>query len=576
MKVYYNDGNFTAGEELEILRGLAFNEITDYDLAMQYAQELIKLSEEKNDFIYLHRGYLQKGSISRLQGNLDIAIESLFRSVEAAQKADYPEGVGGAYINIADIYSINGNSRNAILHYNLAIEILRNSSDTITLATALLNAGDEYFRSGAYDSALIYFAESGELFEKVDYQAGIAYNLGNIGMVYAEQGADEIAKSHINQAIGILEELGDYYAISDYLTYMSDIYFRQNDWSAAVSYAQKSLELGHRYGLKEQISDANLQLANLYEERENLLKAYQYYKEHILYRDSVNNIQTVQQIADLRTDFEIAQKQIEVDLLNQQKKNQQIVVIATGIALVLIILLALGLYQRYRYVSKTNKIIEQEKNRSESLLLNILPKETAEELKLYGKVEAKRFESVTVLFTDFKGFTTYAEKLSPEALVKSIDFYFSKFDDIIEKYQLEKIKTVGDAYMCAGGLPFPSEDHAQRMMLAAFEIADFVDKSKVMDNGHTPFDIRIGINTGPVVAGVVGSKKFAYDIWGDTVNIASRMESGSEPGKINISQYTYMLVKDFVACDFRGEIKVKNRGALKMYFVQRPPVLPEI
>jgi class 3 adenylate cyclase len=293
------------------------------------------------------------------------------------------------------------------------------------------------------------------------------------------------------------------------------------------------------------------------------------FKQHIAYRDSVTNVETVQEMANLRTDFEVSQKQVEVDLLSEQKKNQQLVAIATGIALLLVGIMAFGLFRRNKFVVKTKKIIESEKERSDQLLLNILPEETAQELKTIGKVQAKRFDSVTVMFTDFKGFSAYADKLSPEELVESVDFYFSKFDEIIEKYDLEKIKTVGDAYMCAGGLPFPVENHAEKMIEAAFEIAEFVKDSKKNDpDDMTRFDIRIGINTGPVVAGVVGSKKFAYDIWGDAVNVASRMESNSKPGKINISQNTYELVKNNYICEPRGEIEVKNRGRLKMFFVE--------
>jgi len=202
------------------------------------------------------------------------------------------------------------------------------------------------------------------------------------------------------------------------------------------------------------------------------------------------------------------------------------------------------------------------------LLLNILPSETAQELKENGKVKAKRFESVTVLFTDFQGFTLTSQDFTPEKLVTSVDFYFSEFDKIMGKYGLEKIKTIGDSYMCAGGLPFPSEDHPQKVIAAAQEILEFmesVDKKKDPDIAH--FDIRIGINTGPVVAGVVGTKKFAYDIWGDTVNVAARMESNSKPGKINISENTYVLVKDKYNCTFRGKIDVKNHGSMNMYYV---------
>ena len=376
------------------------------------------------------------------------------------------------------------------------------------------------------------------------------------------------AEENLNKAIEILEPLEEYSAICEFLVSMSDIYQKKGNDSLAEHYATRSLNLAKKYGLKEQISGADLQLSQLYEDNGDDKNSLLYYKEYITYRDSVSNIKSVEQMGDMRTNFEVSKKQVEVNLLNQQKKNQRIIVIATVIALVLITLLAIVLYRRNNFIKKTNIIIKKEQARSEKLLLNILPEETANELKETGKVLAKKFECVTILFTDFKGFTSYAENLSPEQVVETVDCYFSKFDDIIEKYGLEKIKTIGDSYMCAAGLPFPADDHAFKITAAAFEIAAFVKESKKLNDGSkVPFDIRIGINTGPVVAGVVGSKKFAYDIWGDAVNIASRMESCSEPGRINISENTYAIIKDAFVCEYRGEIEVKNRGVMKMYFV---------
>ena len=201
-----------------------------------------------------------------------------------------------------------------------------------------------------------------------------------------------------------------------------------------------------------------------------------------------------------------------------------------------------------------------------------MPEETAKELKEKGFVKAKKFDSVSVLFTDFKGFTKYSEKLTPEEIVKSMNFYFSKFDTIIEKYGLEKIKTIGDAYMCAGGLPFPTKDHTYKITLAALEIAEFVKETMEINSSEKAnFDIRIGINTGPVVAGVVGTIKFAYDIWGDTVNVASRMESSGEIGKVNISEETYNFLKTYKEFQFepRGAIEAKGKGKINMYFVNK-------
>ena len=566
--VQYESGVFQ-DDELELIKNIA-EELINPDKKLEFSELLISKASIDSSFLYLYYGYLQKGNSLKFKGDNAEALQSFFRSLNYANHTRDELGIGSLMISIAGTYSSMGNSNNAQNYYNKGIQILRKVNDSIKIATALLNAGDEYFITNKLDSALIYTKEAEIIFNKIKYTIGQAYSLGNMGMINAEQGNDELAETNINKAISILEELEDYYPITVYLTYMSDIYLRKDNFSSALNYAERSLELAQRYELKEQLSDANLKLSELYEHRGNYKESNKYYKAHIVYRDSVKNIESVQQMADLRTNYEVSQKQTEVNLLSQEKKNQRIVVIATAIALFLIGLLAIGLFRRNKFIQRTKKIIEEEKHRSDSLLLNILPEETAQELKEKGKVAAKQFNAVTVLFTDFKGFTQYSENLSPQALVETLGTYFSKFDEIVEKHGLEKIKTIGDAYMCAGGLPFPSEDHAYKMIQAAFEIAEFVDQTKKdVAASEMNFDIRIGINTGPVVAGVVGTKKFAYDIWGDTVNVASRMESMSEPGKINISENTYALIKNDFDCEYRGEIEAKNRGKLKMYFVNK-------
>jgi class 3 adenylate cyclase len=360
---------------------------------------------------------------------------------------------------------------------------------------------------------------------------------------------------------------------------MSDIYLEKGDYEGAVAYAENSLRLAQKYSLKDQIADAYLKLSQLHEYKGNFKSSFDNYKNYITYRDSVKNVSVSREISKIRelieaekeiieAEREKKEAELERDLAMQKERNQRNVAIGIGVALFLIGLLTFGLYRRTLFISKTKKIIEAERNRSEELLLNILPEQTAIELKKSGTVEAKKYDSVSVLFSDFKGYTNYAEDLSPELLVKSLSFYFSEFDNIIEKNGLEKIKTIGDAYMCAGGLPFPDKDHAKKITLAAQEMMDFVTLAKNdVAKDYANFDIRIGISSGPVVAGVVGSKKYSYDIWGDTVNVASRMESMSEVGRINISEKTYMLIKSDFECEYRGEFDIKNRGKLKMYFV---------
>jgi adenylate cyclase len=559
VKIYKAD-TLRGVARLELLRNLSFNEVNDLQLALKYAGELISLAAKEGNEFYLHHGYFQKGNKKRLLGDMEEALDAYFKSGEAARKAKSLKGEGSVYGAIADIYSISNNHNNAMLYYNKAIATLRQFKDSIALASAISNAGDEFLNNKNYDSALIYFKESGLIFEKVNYLMGKGYSKGNIGMVYANIGAKELAEKNLNDAIQILSSLEDYYPICVYLISMSDIYQERGDHQTALNYVKRSLELAQKYGLKEQISDANLKLSEVYEKAGNTGESLKYYKSHIVFRDSVNNIRSVQKMADLRTDYEVAQKQVEVDLLNQEKRNQHIIVLSLLIILGLASIILVTLYWFYRLISKEKKI-------SESLLLNILPAETARELKRFGKVEAVKFDQVTVLFTDFVEFSKYAEFVEPEQLVRSIDFYFKGFDEITTKYGLEKIKTIGDSYMCACGLPTANHAHARNVVLAAREMIDLVRKELHAADTLSHFDIRIGIHTGPVVAGIVGIKKWQYDIWGDTVNIASRMESMSQHGRINLSETTYKEIDGEFQCEYRGEIEVKNRGSLKMYFL---------
>lgn len=554
-------------DNIEILLRIA-NYEANPDSILKYSKFIIDLAKGKDKIQFLRNAYLIKGGGHRLKGEYDLALKADFKSLELANKMSDSSAIALSYIEIGNVYSMNGNAVNAELYYSKGIDILRRSKNQQSLGQALFNAGDEYVRLGELKLAEAYTLEAEELFKKQNFQMGRAYSLGNLGRIYAGYGKEQKAEEYLNEAMSILKDLEAYDAIAEFLISLAEVYNEKGDPKRALAYTNRSLDISREHGLKEYISNANLKLAELYEATGDTSKSYMAYREHILYRDSVRNIQSIREMANLRTDFVVSQKQVEVDLLNQEKKNQKVIAISSIVAMVLIMLLALGLYRRNRFIKRTNLIIEKEKNRSERLLRNILPEETARELKETGKVKAKKFESVSVLFTDFVGFTHYAENRSPENLVKSVDYYYSKFDEIVEKFGLEKIKTVGDSYMCAAGVPFPINDHAVKIVYAALEIVEFMEQSRNEEAiNRINFSIRIGINSGPIIAGVVGSKKFAYDVWGDAVNIASRMESTSEAGKINISENTYQLVKHIFNCEYRGEIDVKNKGIMKMYFV---------
>ncbi|MBN4071438.1 hypothetical protein JYT72_02890, partial [Crocinitomix catalasitica] len=221
-------------------------------------------------------------------------------------------------------------------------------------------------------------------------------------------------------------------------------------------------------------------------------------------------------------------------------------------------------------IEHQKELLEKEKEKVEQLLLNILPEGTAEELKNKGRSKARYYRNVSVLFTDFVGFSKIAEDMKPQELVQQLDGYFSEFDEIIEKYDLEKIKTIGDSYMCAGGVPIRNKSNAIEVTLAALEIKNYMlDREKIdKEDGRENWKIRIGINTGEVIAGVIGLKRFAYDIWGATVNQAQRMEMHGQPGTVNVSGNTYEYIAPYFECTYRGKIQTKHKGMLDMFYVK--------
>lgn len=317
------------------------------------------------------------------------------------------------------------------------------------------------------------------------------------------------------------------------------------------------------------------ELANIAEEKEKAEQLVQKKEKEVkaLTRDALEQ-------ENIKQALEIQAKEAKELALQSElaaKKNENIRNVTLALA-GLVLLLMLLVYSRYRskkkaanLLSEKNMLIEEEKERSDELLLNILPGAIAKELKETGKAKAQKFSEVSVLFTDFRNFTKIAEMLSPEELVEELDKAFKAFDFIISQYNdIEKIKTIGDAYMCASGLT-EGKTLPNNMIKAALEMQEYLagHKKERIRLGKPYFEARIGIHTGPAVAGVVGFKKFAYDIWGDTVNTAARIEANCEPGKVNISESTYSLVKYSFDCEYRGKVEAKNKGQIEMYYVNK-------
>jgi class 3 adenylate cyclase len=281
------------------------------------------------------------------------------------------------------------------------------------------------------------------------------------------------------------------------------------------------------------------------------------FQKYLFSEDQNENITNAQIVYETeKKDAEIVKQNEEIEI-RKTKMKQQAIAIAIAIAIIIIVAI-LGM------------IIAKERKKSEKLLLNILPKKVADDLKKFGKTEPENFENCSVYFSDIVSFTSTSENLEPKYLISELNDIFTTFDGIIEKYGCERIKTIGDAYMAVSGMPIPAENHAENMIDSALEILETLKKRG--EESEINWRIRIGINSGKIVGGVVGVKKYLYDVFGDTINTASRMESNSEPMRLNISENTYQLVKDrtekykFIE---REPLEVKGKGLLKMYFVEK-------
>lgn len=286
--------------------------------------------------------------------------------------------------------------------------------------------------------------------------------------------------------------------------------------------------------------------------------------------DSMQMVSTIDSLKRVQISTQLTQEKANLAL--QESKSHIITISLFAIvgALLLLGLLYFNLIRSSRKLKHQKKVIEQEKEKYETLLLNILPAKIAEELKEHGSVKPQYYNQVTVLFADFVNFSKITQKLTKEQLIKDINSLFSIFDELTDKYDIEKIKTIGDSYMCVSGLPDAKTHNAQKVIQFSEEI---ISALKTWNKARTSiflpnFDIRIGIHTGPVTAGVVGKKKFTYDIWGNTVNTASRMESKSDKNRINISESTLSLVKNHYQVEARGSIAIKNMGEVNMYFIK--------
>lgn len=551
----------------------------------------------------------------QIKGESDSAIKYFQKGLEIDREMDDKKGIVISLSNIGNIYNEQGNYPKALEYYNESLEMSRGLKKVQNAKAATLsNIGVIHSEQGDYLKSLKYSEESLAIYEENNDQRGIAYVTNNIGNNYMGLKKDSMALRYFQKGLKVNRSIGDQNGVAISLNAISSVYHNFKDYSSAIDSAQKSLKISYDFKNQTLIS-SNLNLIGvIYNKRgeskkaiKYCLQAYEasakgnfmaksvdacqclydayktignnklalkYYEKKTELQDSLFNEENTKKLTrlEMQYDFDkkeavaLAEQERKDAIAAQELKRQKMMRngFSGGFAIVL-------LFASIFFVQRNR--IGKEKERSEELLLNILPAETAKELKDKGHSDAQLIDQVTVLFTDFKGFTALSEELTPKELVEDLHKCFSAFDKVCEKYGIEKIKTIGDAYMAAGGLPTPNKTHAEDVVNAALEMAIIVENGKAekIAKDQSFFEVRIGVHTGPVVAGIVGIKKFQYDIWGDTVNTASRMESSGEVGKVNISETTYQLLKGDEKFTFksRGKIAAKGKGEMEMFFVSK-------
>jgi adenylate cyclase len=507
-------------------------------------------------------------------GDNEKALEYSLRSLTIAEKSADNYRILAALNTVASIYYEKKTTWDKALNYLLkALPLAEQVGDKDGIGVTSGNIGEIYFYKNDFEKSKTYYENSIKAYGGLS-NSSYAYN--GIGKIFLVKGDYNKALSYHNKALEIAENTDSKHHM--YLSFqgIANVYIAKNDYAKALLYFNKASGLAEELKAPRDLKDIYQQMSVAYAKNSDYKNAYKYNSLYADVKDTLYNIDTDKKLNKLQFEFDLQKKEGQISLLTKDKalqdadlKRQKLAKNAFAAGLGLVFLIAVLIFRNYREKVKINKILDEQKVQIENLLLNILPSEVAKELQQKGQATPRNFEQVSVMFTDFKSFTIHADKLSPQELVEELNTCFIAFDNIIEKYGLEKIKTIGDSYMCAGGIPTPDKRHVHNMVSASLEIQEYIvvnNKRKIAD-GQEPWDLRIGVHVGPVVAGVVGKKKYAYDIWGSTVNIASRLESNGEPEQVNISASVYEIVKNDFTCSYRGKIYAKNVGDVDMYFV---------
>lgn len=558
----------------------------DLDSAIVLYEKALSIGLENADERLLIDVYNNLGIVYSYKGLYELSIENTVKALDLAEKNQDTSRIVMLYNNLGLRYTELRNNTRALFYLKKALELNESRLDTIDLISNYLNLGNIFMVKKEFEKALNYTKASSRFAKAASRKRSLIQAYNSIALTYLQMHELEISGTYNDSARAVAMEINFEYGIEQAKLVDGYIYQEKEQYDLAIPILENALKYNNSINFKSASIDILANLAECYHKKGENGLAYKRLKEFATSKDSLLTEQKDRAMEQVAI-YKQAKQDKEQELLNQrialqeksliQGKKLRNLFIVIG---VLLLILAIGLTNRYLFEKRTKKIlaekntvIEREKARSDELLLNILPKEVAEELKDTGASKAQDFDEVTVLFTDFVEFTKTTQKFTAKELVKELNVCFKAFDEIITRYDLEKIKTIGDAYMAASGLNKPRKAGAVEATLAAIDMQAFMvqRKKERQSNNLAFFEMRCGLNTGPVVAGIVGVKKFQFDIWGDTVNTASRMESTCEVGKVNVSITTYESIKNHTDLSFteRGNIGVKGKGKLKMWYVDR-------
>lgn len=549
--------------------GINYYFLGDYASALIYWQEAKTVYEKNGDKEGVANMLSNMGAIYYSQSDYSKALDLYLQALRIAEVTTDSLRIGTVFQNIGSVHLDQGNDSLALESFQKAVPFFEAVEENEGLGLALMSIGQIESNEKNFEESIRSLQKALEYLKTTPYFSSALRELGNSKLHASDF---ENGMEYLDSAYNVAERLGDKLKLTRALIVKADIYKNRGDTENALRYYNKAKLLFEEgdVGSLDLLNVAN-GLFTLYASVGDYKNAFENQKLYQKIKDRIYNIESDKKIDGLLFNFELEKKESAIELLMKDQKIQEVELnrqkgIRDGfIGGFILVLLFAGVF----FVQRNR--IGKEKAHSEELLLNILPEKTAKELKEKGRSDAQLINQVSVLFTDFKGFTAMSEQVTPTELVADLHACFSKFDHICEQYGIEKIKTIGDAYMAAGGLPSPNQTHATDVAKAALEMVQVVEQGKARKQsaGQPFFEVRIGIHTGPVVAGIVGIKKFQYDIWGDTVNTASRMESSGAVGQVNISQSTYNMLKDDPEFTFvnRGKIEAKGKGAVEMYFV---------